>query len=178
MKKIHFAILALLLFMTTGNGLDIPKSDEFSIKNIKDKNILYVVHKKEKGHITNTLIKLIQFYLLEESDDYKVVFPQVSIEKHNIDGEYFAVGFTGNPKVTKDVKITKLKGGIFASYIYKGSYKTIGKAIRDTFQKILKTKKYIPNSKSESRLVYWNSIDDNHPKDLITEIQIRVTKIR
>ncbi len=115
---------------------------------------------------------------MKESNDYEVVFPQLSIESKNIKGSYYAIGYKGNPQETKEVKTTQLKGGLFASFIYKGSYRTIGSAIRDTIQKVLKTGKYIPHNDEETRLLYWNSIDDNHPKNLVTEIQLKVVKIR
>ncbi len=108
-------IIVMLVFNTISGALDIPKDGTFEIKKIKEKKILYVVHKKQQGHITNTLIKLIRFYLLEESKDYQVLFPQMTIERYNIDGEYFAIEFNGNPKITKDVKIGILKEGMFAS---------------------------------------------------------------
>ena len=123
------------------------------------------------------MIKLVQYYLLKESDDYEIVFPQLSVESGNINGSYYAIGFRGNPKETKDVKKTQLKGGLFASFIYKGNYKNISSAIGSTFQQVLKTGKYVPHNDGEIRLLYWNSIDDNSPDDLITEIQVRILKL-
>ncbi len=159
-------------------ALELPPPGEFEIKTVENKDVLYVIHKKENGHISNTLIKLIQYYLINESDTYQVLFPQLSLESKEISGSIYAIGYKGNPKETKTVKTRTLSGGLFASYIYKGSYQTIGKAIRNTFLKVITTGKYIPHENEEIRLLYWNSIDDNHPKDLITEIQVRITKIR
>jgi effector-binding domain-containing protein len=172
-----FIVLSLLFFSFNAFALPVPKVGKFQIKEVADKNILYITHTEDKGHISNSLIKLIQFYLLKESDDYKVVFPQFSMESRNINGNYYAIGFKGTPKASKEIKTTQLKGGLFASFIYKGNYKNIGSAIRGTFQKVLKTGKYVPHDDEEIRLLYWNSIDDNHPKDLITEIQVRVVKL-
>lgn len=176
LKKFTFVIIALFVFTTILSALDIPKVGVFQIKKVENKKVLYVVHKKEQGHVTNSLIKLIQFYLQEDIEDYKVVFPQMTLYRYNIEGEYFAIEFNGNPKITNDVKIETLKEGTFATYIYKGSYREIGKEIRDTFKRVLQTREYIPSSKEEIRLLYWNSIDDHHPNELITEIQIRVQK--
>ena len=173
MKKIIVFISCFLLSGFTF-GLPLPQADSFKIKDIADQNILYIAHSKDKGHFSNSLIKLVQYYLLNESDDYEVVFPQFSMESRLIDGSYFAIGFKGSPQPTSHIKTMQLKGGIFASFIYKGTYKTVDSAIRSTFKKILNTGKYIPDSKSEVRLLYWNSIDDNYPKDLVTEILVRV----
>ena len=171
------AFLLLLAIVPFVHALELPKEQTFEIKNVKDLNVLYVHHDQSKGHISNTLIKLIQYYLLKDDGSFEVIFPQLSVEGSNIDGSYYAIGYRGNPKETETVKKTTFKGGLFASYIYKGSYKTVGKAIRKTFQKVLKTGKYVPHDKEEIRLLYWNSIDDNYPKDLITEIQVRVLKL-
>ena len=176
LKKILIT-LSLLCFSNIVFSLPLPKAGDFQIKEILDKNILYVVHTDNKGHISNSLIKLIQYYLLKESNSYKVIFPQLSIESRNIKGSYYAIGYEGTPQTTNDIKTLKLKGGLFASFIFKGSYKKIGPAIRNTFQKVLKTGKYIPHDDEEIRLLYWNSIDDNHPKDLITEIQVKIVKL-
>ena len=178
MKKLKsLIVLSLLIFSFTVFALPLPKAGEFQIKEVADKNILYVIHTEDKGHISNSLINLIQYYLLNESNDYEVVFPQLSVESRNIIGSYYAIGFKGKPKESNDVKTTRLQGGLFASFIYKGNYKNIGPSIRKTFQKVLKTEKYVPHSDEEIRLLYWNSIDDNHPRDLITEIQIRIVKL-
>jgi effector-binding domain-containing protein len=71
-----------------------------------------------------------------------------------------------------------LEGGLMASYIYKGSYTKISDAIRGVFRKVVNTGEYIPAGNGEIRLLYWNSIDDNQPEDLITEIQVRVKKLK
>ncbi len=172
-----FALLQFLMTNTVAYALELPKAGIFEIKKVNDLKILYVHHKKSNGHISNSLIRLVQYYLLEEDEGYEVIFPQFSMDSYNIDGSYYAIGYNGNPIETHEVKMTTLRGGLFASYIYKGSYKTIDKAIRTAFQKALKTGKYVPHDKEEIRLLYWNSIDDNHPKDLITEIQVRVRKL-
>ncbi|MGA1940888.1 GyrI-like domain-containing protein [Arcobacter sp. YIC-310] len=173
-----FLTLTLLFLLSTFSfSLELPKENSFSIKQIEDKNILYVTHTKDKGHISNSLIKLIQYYLLQDKEDYKVVFPQLSVESRKIKGQYYAIEYKGTPKGNDIVKTTSLKGGLFASYIYKGNYKYIGKSIRKTFQKVLQTGKYVPDNREEIRLLYWNSIDDNHPENLITEIQVRVNKL-
>jgi effector-binding domain-containing protein len=176
MRKL-LIILPLFFFSSLAFGLALPKEGDFQIKEVADKNILYVVHTKYQGHISNSLIKLIQYYLLQDNDNYEVVFPQLSIESRNIKGQYYAIGYKGNPEETNEIKRTQLKGGLFASFIYKGNYKEIGSAIRNVFQKVLQTGKYMPHNNEEIRLLYWNSIDDNHPKDLITEIQVRVVKL-
>ncbi len=172
MKLILFSFLLFASSLTY--SLELPHVGNFQIKNISDKNILYIQHTHDKGHISNSLIKLIQYYLLNDTDNYQVVFPQLSIESDTIDGQYYAIGYTGIPQETTEIKTTTLKGGVFASYVYKGNYKYIGKAIRSTFKKILQTDNYIPDDNEEIRLLYWNSVDDNLPKDLITEIQIKV----
>jgi effector-binding domain-containing protein len=176
MKK-TFIVLSLLYFSISAFALPLPEVGKFQIKEISDTNILYVVHFDDKGHISNSLIKLVQYYLVKESDSYEVVFPQRSIESKKISGSYYAIGYKGNPKETDEVKTTQLKGGLFASFIFKGSYEKLGFAIRSTFQKVLKTDKYVPHADEEFRLLYWNSIDDHHPKDLITEIQVRVIQL-
>ena len=177
MMKNILTTLCLLLFSSTAFSLSLPEAGDFQIKEVADKNILYVIHTEDKGHISNSLIKLIQYYLLRESDTYEVMFPQLSIESRNIESSYYAIGYKGNPRETDEIKTTQLNGGLFASYIYKGNYKSIGSTIRDTFQKILETGEYVPHDDEEIRLLYWNSIDDNHLKDLITEIQVRVKKL-
>ena len=176
--KFFIKIIIIISFFASTSllALELPKVDKFSIKEVKDKNILYTVHTEEEGHITNSLIKLIQYYLLKESNQYKVVFPQLSIESNSFEGTYFGIGYQGNPKETKEIKTLTLKGGTFASYVYQGSYKYISKGIRKTFKKILETNEYIPHNDEEIRLLYWNSIDDNYPKELITEIQVRIVK--
>ena len=180
MKKHIYVFLSLCLpfLSAASHALELPETGLFEFKEVEDKDILYVHHKKGEGHISNTLIKLIQFYLLQESEDYQVVFPQLSIERYDIDGSYYAIGYEGEPEETGQVKTTQLKGGMFASYIYKGNYRDIGEGIGSAFREISKTGKYVPHEKEEVRLLYWNSIDDNYPKDLITEIQIRVKKLR
>ncbi|MFK2822020.1 GyrI-like domain-containing protein [Arcobacter sp. YIC-80] len=175
--KLFLLLVFLFIFNTLSFSLELPKKNTFLIKQIEDKNILYVTHTKDKGHISNSLIKLIQYYLLQDKEDFKVMFPQLSVESNNINGQFYAIGYTGTPKGNNIVKTTLLKGGLFASYIYKGNYKYITKSIRKTFQKILQTGKYIPDNREEIRLLYWNSIDDNHPENLITEIQIRINKL-
>ncbi len=175
MRK-FLTIVTLFFFSGISIALPLPEADKFEIKDITDKKVLYVSHTKDKGHISSSLIKLIQYYLLEESQTYKVVFPQLSVESKNIEGSYYAIGYEGIPKETNDIKTTKLKGGLFASFIFKGNYRSISPAIRSTFKKVLNTENFIPHPDEEIRLLYWNSIDDNHPKDLITEIQIRVKK--
>ena len=167
----------LLFFSSATFALPLPEPGNFQIKQIEDKNILYVVHTDEQGHISNSLIKLVQYYLLNESDAYEVVFPQLSIESARIHGSYYAIGYRGNPKETETVKTTKAPGGLFASYIYQGNYAAIGIAIRSVFRKILETGRYAPHGDEEIRLLYWNSIDDHHPSDLITEIQVRVLRL-
>ncbi len=175
--KNSLTFLLFFLFSSIAFGLPLPKAGDFQIKEVAHKNILYIVHTEYQGHISNSLIKLIQYYLLKESNTYEVIFPQLSVESGNIEGSYYAIGFKGKPQETDEIKTTQLKGGLFASFIYKGNYKSIASAIKGTFQKVLKTGKYIPHNNEEIRLLYWNSVDDNHPKDLITEIQVRVTKL-
>ena len=176
-KFILLILLPLLFFSFPALGLPLPKAGKFKIKEVADKDILYVVHTEDKGHISNSLIKLIQYYLLHETKDYEVIFPQLSMESRNINGSYYAIEFKGKPKETEEVKTTRINGGLFASFIYRGNYKNIGPKIRNTLQRILKTGKYVPHNSEEIRLLYWNSIDDNYPRDLITEIQIRVVKL-
>ena len=79
MRKL-LIILPLFFFSSLAFGLALPKEGDFQIKEVADKNILYVVHTKYQGHISNSLIKLIQYYLLQDNDNYEVVFPQLSIE--------------------------------------------------------------------------------------------------
>jgi DNA gyrase inhibitor GyrI len=176
--SITFVVLLLFFIMASfTHALELPKVGTFEIKSVEDLSILYVRHQETEGHISNTLIKLIQYYLLRDDGSFEVVFPQLSIESSVIGGRYYAIGYIGNPVETEIVKTTTLKGGVFASYIFQGNYKYISKGIRKTFQKTLKTGKYVPHEKEEIRLLYWNSIDDNHPKHLITEIQVRVRKL-
>ena len=171
-------IIAVLLFFSSLSvfALPLPKAGAFQIKQVDDKNILYVLHMEDQGHISNSLIKLIRYYLLRESDHYQVVFPQFSMESKKIKGQYYAIGYEGAPGETDEIKTTRLKGGLFASLVYKGNYREIGPAIGSVFEKISRMGKYAPHHDEEIRLLYWNSIDDNHPKDLITEIQVRVIK--
>ena len=168
--------LTVLLFVLPASawGLPLPTAGEFQIKDVPDQSVLYVVHHEEEGHISNTLIKLVQYYLLKDGDGFEVVFPHLSIDSNRIDGSYYAIGYQGHPSETADVKTTTLSGGLFASFIYQGNYRDIGPAIRSTFRRVLKTDGYVPHGDEEIRLLYWNSIDDNHPKDLITEILVRV----
>ncbi len=179
MNKYLVIFIIVIFFITTlfVHALELPKVGTFEIKSVEDLNILYVHHQKRDEHISNSLIKLIQYYLLKDDGNFEVVFPQLSIESSAIDGSYYAIGYKGNPIETEIIKTTTLKGGLFASYIYQGNYKYIGKEIRKTFQRVLKTGKYVPHNKQEIRLLYWNSIDDNHPKHLITEILVRVKKL-
>jgi DNA gyrase inhibitor GyrI len=180
MNRYSVTFLALLSFLVTASfahALELPKVGTFEVKRVKDLNILYVRHQETEGHISNTLIKLIQYYLLRDDGSFEVVFPQLSIESSVMKGRYYAIGYIGNPVETEIVKTTTLKGGLFASYIFQGNYKYISKGIRKAFQQALKTGKYVPHDKEEIRLLYWNSIDDNHPKHLITEIQVRVSKL-
>lgn len=105
MKKLKSHIFLSLFFCSfAAFALPLPKAGDFQIKEVADKNILFVAHTRDKGHISNSLIKLVQYYLLKESDDYEIVFPQLSVESGNIKGSYYAIGFRGNPKETKDVK--------------------------------------------------------------------------
>lgn len=177
MKRYSVLFLMLLMVIKFANALELPKTGEFVIKQVDSKKVLYVHHKNSDGHISNSIIKLVQYYLLKENDDYEVIFPQFSMERYDIDGSYVAIEYKGNSMETQDVKTTNLEGGLFASYVYKGSYKDIGEAIRASFQKVQMTGKYIPHNQEEIRLLYWNSIDNNQPKDLVTEIQVRVKKL-
>jgi len=76
--EIVYGSISTHFFSFTALSLPLPKAGEFQIKEVDDKNILYVIHLDDKGHISNSLIKLIQYYLLNESKDYQVVFPQLS----------------------------------------------------------------------------------------------------
>ena len=170
-------IFILLSFMSNAIltfSLDLPKPETFEIKKINDLKILYVHHHKEQGHISNSLVKLVQYYLLNDDNTFKVVFPQFSVERLDINGSFYAIEYKGDPAGNDQVKKYNLKGGLFASYIYKGSYTKIKPVIKKVIQKIIKTGKYFPDKKNEIRLLYWNSIDDNYPSELITEIQIRI----
>ncbi|WP_423907796.1 hypothetical protein [Candidatus Spongiihabitans sp.] len=60
------AFLLLLAMVPFVHALELPKEQTFEIKNVKDLNVLYVHHDQSKGHISNTLIKLIQYYLLKD----------------------------------------------------------------------------------------------------------------
>jgi hypothetical protein len=46
------------------------------------------------------------------------------------------------------------------------------------FRRDVDTGKYLPAESGEIRLLYWNSIDDNKPEDLITEIQVVIKKLK
>jgi effector-binding domain-containing protein len=179
MNKFHFVMVLTIIMAIPSvcSALNLPRPEAFTIKQVDSQNILYVHHKISDGHITNSLIKLVQYYLLKENDHYEVVFPQLSIERADIQGSYIAIGYSGNPVESDIVNTTKLQGGLMASYIYKGSYTKISNAIRAVFRKVVNTGEYIPAGNGEIRLLYWNSIDDNQPEDLITEIQVRVKKL-
>lgn len=174
-RLLPFTILSLLA--SSCYALNLPQPDTFTIKQVDTQKIIFVHHKNSDGHISNSLIKLVQYYLLNADDNYEVVFPQMSIERDDIDGSYVAIAYKGNPTETEVIKKGVLASGLMASYIYKGSYTQIGKAIRHVFRTVVDTGKYIPAGNGEIRLLYWNSIDDNKPEDLITEIQIRIKKL-
>lgn len=173
MNKIYIA-LVLILIGKSSFALDVPATDKFEIKSINDKNILYLEHKQENGHPSNTLIKLVQYYLLNDDDDYQVIFPQFSFIQG--DKEFYAIEYSGNADEKDGIKIKNVKGGKFYSYVYKGSYKNLPNIIPEVIYRINTETSYRPHSSEEIRLLYWNSIDDNHPGDLITEIQVRVVE--
>ncbi|MEM7071251.1 MAG: hypothetical protein AAF403_05765 [Pseudomonadota bacterium] len=158
--------------MHQANAHPLPEADKFTIKTIAEQKILRIKHDPSNGHISNSIVALVRFYLLQASDDYNVIFPQMSISKNGL--EHVAIQYEGNPKITKDVEKTTLKAGIFASYIFKGSYVNLSNAIPQIFAKIRQLPNYIVASPEEIRILYWNSIDDHHPQDLISEIQIRL----
>ena len=179
MTKLNLLFVFAIFWLQTplSHALPLPTPGEFTIKQVSSQKILYVHHTFGDGHISNSVVKLVQYYLLNANDNYQVVFPQMSIERSDIQGSYVAIGYKGNPAETDIVKTMELKGGLVASYIYKGSYTQIGKAIRGVFRRAVDTHKYIPAANGEIRLLYWNSIDDNQPENLITEIQVRIEKL-
>ena len=179
MKKLFLSFLFAGLCFTVSFccALELPAPDKFTIKPIDAQKILYVHHTDDGGYISSSVVKLVQYYLYHADENYEVIFPQMSIESDDIQGSYVAIGYKGNPRETDIVKLGRLDGGLVASYIYKGSYTQLSPAIRNVFRKVVDTGKYIPAGNGEIRLLYWNSIDDNRPEDLITEIQVKVKKL-
>jgi effector-binding domain-containing protein len=179
MKKIFLALLFIGLSFRAllCLALELPVPDTFTIKQIDTQKILYVQHTDNDGYISNSVVRLVQYYLYNADESYEVTFPQMSIERDDIQGSYVAIGYTGNPPETNTVKTGILDGGLMASYVYKGSYTQLGQAIRTVFRKVADSGEYLPAANGEVRLLYWNSIDDNKPEELITEIQIKIEKL-
>ncbi len=175
MKMNKFSIFLLLSLISQYSfALDMPVSGASEIKFINDKDILYIDHRPENGHVSNTVVQLVQYYLLNDGNDFQVVFPQFSVIKGN--NEFIAIEYQGNPQEKDNTKVTDLEGGFFYSFTYKGHYNNLRHIIPDVMGRINAEKNYKRHLPVEIRLLYWNSIDDNHPKDLVTEIQVRINK--
>lgn len=173
---VSLAILLTAILEKAAFSNEIPEAGTFEIRTISDKPIIYVMHDERAGHISNSLITLVQYYLLNENLSFRVVFPQFSVEIRERDGIMCAVGITGQAVETEKVKQRVLKGGVFGCYVFKGSYNSMAKGVKQVFEHIGRLGGYRPDECEEIRFLYWNSIDDHQPEELITEIQVRVKK--
>jgi DNA gyrase inhibitor GyrI len=175
MKKLLFLLtLTLLLPVANAYSRELPQPGELSFKDVPEFKILYVTHRGNE-HIATSFAKLVAYYM-KDSTPFTIIFPQMTIQVSD-DQTWTAIAYTGDAYETNDVKLGKLPAALVASKIYKGSYDKISETIRKVFREILATKQYVPKDDAPLRLLYWNSPDDNQPQDLITEIQIPVTKL-
>jgi effector-binding domain-containing protein len=175
MKKL-FSIFFIILFLFFNNAYthELPKPGILSFMNIPAQKILYVVHKGNEP-VATSFAKLVAYYM-KDSTPFTVIFPQMTIQVSSNE-KWVAIAYTGNASETNDVKLKEMPACLVASKVYKGSYDKIGNFIKETYREILTTKQYVPKDDMPLRLLYWNSPDDNQPKDLITEVQIPVVKV-
>jgi effector-binding domain-containing protein len=175
MKKLFpIFFISLLLFFSNAYTRELPKPGALSFKDVPEQKVLYVVHKGSE-HIASSFAKLVAYYM-KDSTPFTVVFPQMTIQVSD-NQTWVAIAYTGDAYESSEVKLGHLPAVLVASKIYKGGYEKISETIRETFREILDTKQYVPKDNAPLRLLYWNSPDDNQPKELITEIQIPVMKL-
>lgn len=168
-KKILFVFL-IILFSSAAFADKNKCTGILKIKELEEQDLL-IVEYDGKGDIAPYFGKLVAYYN-KESISFNVIFPQMNIE-FSRNKQWIAIAFEGEAKENKDVRIKKLPKATVASMVHIGSYQSLWKTVRKIYQELQKVK-YFPDSSQPLRFLYWNSPDDNHPKDLITEVQIPV----
>jgi len=166
MLKNLILILSLLIYPAI--TLAQASLGELTFKTVSAQQILVVEYNGD-GHIAPYFGKLVAYYNKEQLP-FEVVFPQMTIE-FSQQKQWIAIAYTGNAKETEEVKIKSLPKLKVASLTHTGSYQSLSKTIPKLYQELYKQKKF-PSSTQALRLLYLNSPDDHHSKDLITEIQI------
>ena len=163
--KIFLGFVLLLLSFLAKAG---------EMKNLDDRNFL-TVEWDRKSHIASAFADLVHYYALRDLEAIRgidIIFPQTSFEFPNGD-VLVGIAFEGSARETRKVKIERMPGGTFYSVLHLGPYQELPGAIRQSFKSLL-SDGYTPDDKLPFRLLYWNSPDDNLPKDLRTEILIPV----
>ena len=141
-----------------------------NIKEVPEQKILVVEYTGE-GHIAPYFGYLVAYYNREETP-FEVIFPQMSIEMSQTE-QWIAIAYEGEAEESEEVKTRVLPAVSVAAMIHKGGYQTIPETVQKAYNELLESG-YIPDSGSPLRLLYWNSPDDTHAKQLITEIQIPI----
>lgn len=162
------AFVSSLLFSTQGFASEQSASLDVAFKKIPALKLL-VVECKGDEHIAHSFAELVAYYN-RDNTTFDVVFPQMSLEFSD-SKQWIAVAYTGMAQETSTVKIKTIPPAKIASALHKGSYPTLGVTIRKLYQHLYANKMF-PDTGAPLRLLYLNSPDDNHPKDLLTEIQI------
>ena len=144
-----------------------------NVKEVPEQKILVVEYTGE-GHIAPYFGYLVAYYNREETP-FEVVFPQMSIEMSQTE-QWIAIAYEGEAEESEEVKTSVLPAVTVAAMIHKGGYQTLPETVQKAYQELRETA-YIPDSGHPLRLLYWNSPDDTHAKELITEIQIPIRKI-
>lgn len=173
-RQFTLALAALVLSLSTAGAHKLPQPGALAFKDVPEHNIIYIVHSGPQ-HIASSFAKLVAYYL-KDATPYTVVFPQMTMQVSDTE-TWVAVAYTGSATAADEINVGSLPASRVASKVCRGSYEKLNQVIRAAYQEIAATKQYIPQENAPLRLLYWNSPDDNRPEDLITEIQIPVTRI-
>ncbi len=116
--------------------------------------------------------RLVQYYL--GHPEARVRFPQMSIGA--APDVYAAIAFEGEANESGPVRIMELPAAQVAATVHKGDYGGLAEAVRHAIT-ALRAQGFVDDMAAKKlRFLYPNSPDNTPPSELVTEIQIPVTR--
>lgn len=166
--RIMYRLLVILLGLGFTASLN-AETVKLDLKSVSSQRVLSI-RVGSPREFPLAFDKLAQ-YCGHESD----MHPTAELSVGSTRAMYAAVAYTGNPRETEDVKVLDLPAATVATRIHKGPYENLPISIKELVDEV-RHAGYAPDESALLRLLYRNSPRDNPPENLLTEIQLPVTR--